>query len=203
MQIVNKTNAREKVLIAILLLSGVVGAYYFLRYQALETQALIMDERIADATDSKNQVSLLSSDSSQSISEVTQQVTALKQQIKQADQLLADSLDGLIDSQDQQQVAKLRNQLSGLFSKHNLTLLKSSTESGDLAQIVGLDSHPLLNRPMLSVQLQGNFFNFHEFINDLTNQPFQVLISKLDIQVNLGQRQASAQSLTFSLTLAL
>ena len=148
-------------------------------------------------------MSLLSSDSSQSISEVTQQVTALKQQIKQADQLLADSLDGLIDSQDQQQVAKLRNQLSGLFSKHNLTLLKSSTESGDLAQIVGLDSHPLLNRPMLSVQLQGNFFNFHEFISDLTNQPFQVLISKLDIQVNLGQRQASAQSLTFSLTLAL
>ena len=43
MQIVNKTNAREKVLIAILLLSGVVGAYYFLRYQALETEALMMD----------------------------------------------------------------------------------------------------------------------------------------------------------------
>jgi len=203
MQIVNKANAREKVLIAVLLLSAVVGAYYFLRYESLEREVMIMDERIADATESKKQVSLLSSDSSQSISEVTEQVTALQQQIKQADQLLADSLDGLIDSQDQQQVAKLRNQVSGLFSKHHLTLLKSSTQSGDLAQIVGLDSHPLLNRPMLSVQLQGNFFNFHKFINDLTTQPFQVLISKLDIQVQPGQRQASAQSLTFSLTLAL
>ena len=133
MQIVNKTNAREQVLIAILVLSSV--GWWVLSYRT-ETDALIMLERIEDAS---KMAKLLSTDSNQSISEVSEQVNTLKQDIDSANQLLADSLEGLIDSQDQAQVAQLRNQVSALFSKHNLTLVKSSTEEGDLAQLVGVE----------------------------------------------------------------
>jgi len=197
---------REQLLIAILLLSVLIGSYIIFRVQAQITQKLVWAEQLETSRNAKKSARAHRA-THHDLKKLTEEITELEQDIEQTIKTVSGIEGHFIDLNSKKSVANMRSRLTDLAQRNNLRLSKVTKSQQDLAKFTSANQQKLaafLERPMFNVELSGSYHRLLGFIKQLDSLPNRVVVTHfgLEEQASLFVRNGQAKPLAIKLTLS-
>jgi len=197
---------REQILIAVLVLSGIIGAYVMLRVQDQTTQKLVWKEQLDSSRSAKKSARTHRATNHDS-KKLEQEISALATDIEQTRTTVSGIEGRFIDLNSKKSVANMRSRLTDLAQRNQLRLSKVTKSSQDLAKFTSANQQKLaafLERPMFNVELSGSYHHLLDFIKQLESLPNRVVVTHFGLEEhNAGfVKNGQAKSLAIKLTLS-
>jgi len=197
---------REQILIAVLVLSAIIGAYVMLRVQVQTTQKLVWEEQLETSRSAKKSARTHRATNHDS-EKLAQDIAKLEQDIEQTKTTVSGIEGRFIDLNSKKAVANMRSRLTDLAQRNQLRLSKVTKSSQDLAKFTSANQQKLaafLERPMFNVELSGRYHHLLNFIKQLESLPNRVVVTHFGLEeqhsgfVTAGQAKILAIKLTLS-----
>jgi Tfp pilus assembly protein PilO len=197
---------REQLLIAVLVLSALIGSYIMLRVQVQTAQKMVWQEQLDSSRSAKKSARTHRATNNDS-KKLAQEIVKLEQDIAQTITTVSGIEGRFIDLKSKKSVANMRSRLTDLAQRNNLRLSKVTKSQQDLAKFTSANQKKLaafLERPMFNIELSGSYHDLLDFIKQLDSLPNRVVVThfSLEEQISLFVKAGQAKPLAIKLTLS-
>jgi len=200
-----KLNNRELGLIIVLLGTVFISAFVLLRIQPLRDQLVILKKE-KQKIEKKFNKEKAGKTSRGSVKKLQQEFDELTEKINAEGKTMAGYQQSFIDLQKGGKQAELKSAITQLIESQGMVISDIREESKSLDSLVNEKSKKTqqgIKRPMIGLQLVGNFTMLNSFIQQLENLPNSVVITRLSMTVERQTDKRAAYQLLTELSLAL
>lgn len=206
MKALQPASQRERILLAVFLLIVLVASYTMLRLKPMQVHKVVLEEQFERSRSTLSNAKPLRP-SARDTAALREKISALQEQVAQAQSTLAGFENSFIDLARSDAVASMRKQITQLAVQQDVKVLKINASTMDLTQLVDIDvqgtesdAYSLLKRRLFDIQLRGDFYRLNRFISSLRQLPHAVVVTRLAFSTD--QNQAPQTLLQAALTLA-
>jgi len=200
-----KINNRELGLIIVLVSSVFIAAFVLLRIQPLRDQLIVL-KKDKQKIQKKFNKEKSGKASRGSVKKLQQEFDELTQKIDSEGKTMAGYQQSFIDLQDSGKQAQLKSAITQLIESQGLIISDIREESKSLDTLVNAQTKKGgegIKRPMIGLQLTGNFTMLNGFIQQLESLSNSVVITRLSITVEREGGMRAPYVLSTKLSLAL